>query len=113
MILERRVGAADDRLDVRARLEDEHRVDALLAVDVEADDAGVPHAGLREQRALDVFRKDVEALRRDDHFLLAALDEEPARRVELADVAGVEPAVLERRGCFAGSRRPAPGSSRT
>ena len=72
-------------------------MNALLAVDAQADDAGVGDAGLREQRALDVFRKDVRALRRDDHFLLAALDQQPARRVELADVAGVEPAVLERR----------------
>ena len=95
VIFERRVGAAHDRVDVGARLEHEHRVDALFAVDAQADHAGVRDAGLRQQRALDVFGEDVEALRRDDHFLLAALDEQPAGRVELADVAGVEPAVLE------------------
>src|SRR5439155_717754 len=48
--------------------------------------------------ALDVLRKDVEAFGRDDHFLLAAADEELAVRTDLSDVAGVEPAVFERLG---------------
>ena len=72
-------------------------MDPLFAADAQSDDARVLDARLREERALDVLGKDVESLRRDDHFLLAALDEQPAVRVELADVAGVEPAVLERR----------------
>ena len=54
--------------------------------------------GSAATHALDVFRKDVQAFRRDDHLLLAALDEEASRLVHLADVAGVEPAVLERLG---------------
>ena len=52
------------------------------------------HAGLLVQRALDVLRKDVQPFRRHDHFLLAPADEQPPVGVELADVAGVEPAVL-------------------
>src|SRR6185503_4637703 len=49
-------------------------------------------------RPLDVFRKDVQPFGRDDHFLLAALDIELTLRVDLADVAGVEPAVGKRLG---------------
>ena len=59
--------------------------------------------GICVQHALDVLGKDVEPLGRDDHFLLAAADEQLAVGVELADVAGVEPAVLERaRGFLVG-----------
>ena len=52
--------------------------------------------------ALDVLRKDVQPLRRDDHLLLAAADEQLAVGADLADVAGVEPAVLERARRFLG-----------
>ena len=68
----------DDGADVGAGVEHQHGVDALFAVDRQADDAGVLHAGLGEQRALDVLGKDVEPLRRDDHLLLAALDQQPS-----------------------------------
>ena len=80
----------------RAVVEHEHRVNSFLAVHLEADYGGVLHARLLQERSLDVFGKDVEALRRDDHLLLAALDQEAARSVEFADVARVEPAVPER-----------------
>ena len=81
-----------------AGLEHEHGVHALLAALPRADDRDVAHAGHGRDHALHVLGKDVQPLGRDDHFLLAALDEQPALRVELADVAGVEPAVLERLG---------------
>jgi len=47
------------------------------------------------EHALDVLWKDVQAFWRDDHFLLAAADVQLSVFRELADVAGVEPAVLE------------------
>ena len=98
MIAELQVGATHDVVDVRARVEDEHGVHALGggARARGADDRGLAHAGLRVQRLLDVFRKDVQSLRRDDHFLLAAADAQLSAGVELADVAGVKPAVAER-----------------
>jgi len=56
--------------------------------------------------ALDVFGKDVQPVRRDDHFLLASLDKDPALLVAFADVAGVEPAVgVENRLQASGFRR--------
>ena len=67
-----------------------------LRSDRHADDRRVAHAGDRVQHALDVLRKDVQPFGRDDHFLLAAADEQLAVGADLADVAGVEPAVLER-----------------
>ena len=48
------------------------------------------------ERALDVLGEDVQPLGRDDHLLLAALDVDAALLVDAADVAGVQPAVLER-----------------
>ena len=59
-------------------------------------DRGFPDAGQPVEHPLDVVRKDVQPFRRDDHFLLPAADEELAVLAELADVAGVEPPVLER-----------------
>src|SRR5262249_10090278 len=47
------------------------------------------------ENVLDVFRKDVQPLRRDDHLLLAAADVDLPVGADLADVAGVKPAVLE------------------
>ena len=91
-------GAHDARLrDRTPGIDDEHRVHAFLALrtDARADDRGIAHAGDLIQHALDVFGKDVQPFRRDDHFLLAAADEQLAVGADLADVAGVEPAVLE------------------
>src|SRR5207237_9401514 len=52
---------------------------------------------------LDVLWKDVEPLGGDDHFFLAAADVDLAVVADLTDVAGVEPAVLERaRGLVGG-----------
>ena len=72
---------------------DEHGVHALLRAVDGADDGGLADAGLLVEHAFDVLGKDVETVRRDDHFLLAALDEQTPLRVALADVAGVQPPV--------------------
>ena len=82
-----------------------------------ADDRRLAHARLLVEHALDVFGKDVQPLGRDDHFLLAALDEHAPLRVALADVAGVQPAVRVERAARAPRRAVAaralsPGSSR-
>ena len=59
------------------------------------------HHGLRDparllEVVLEVRRREVLAARRDDDVLLAAGDLEVAVLVELAEVAGVQPAVLDR-----------------
>src|SRR5215210_379720 len=78
---------------------------ALLHVEGDQSDqigpAVADHDALRDVRALldlglEVGRGDVLAARRDDDVLLAAGDREVAVLVELAEVAGVQPAVLER-----------------
>ncbi len=66
-------------------------------------DGGIAHAGAGQQHALDVLGKDVQTLGRDDHLLLAAADvQRVPRSSSAADVAGVQPAVLERRVVSAG-----------
>ena len=67
----------------------------------------------RVQHALDVLGKDVQPFGRDDHFLLAPADVQLAVGADLADVAGVEPAVLERaRGFLVGVEVAASSRSR-
>jgi hypothetical protein len=61
-----------------------------------ADDSSIDDAGLRQQHPLDIFGKDVQPFRRDDHFLLAAANVDTAVLVDAADVAGVQPAVFQR-----------------
>ena len=51
------------------------------------------HARDALHHPLDIVREDVQAFGGDDHLLLASADEEPALRIELADIAGVEPAL--------------------
>ena len=64
-----------------------------------ADDAGLSDQRLRLQRRLEVRGRDVLAARGDDELLLAVDDAQVAVVVELADVAGVQPAVgVERLG---------------
>src|SRR5204862_63633 len=50
------------------------------------------------ERVLEILRRDVLAAGRDDQVLLAIGDLEEAVLVELADVAGAEPAILGERG---------------
>ena len=61
------------------------------------DDGRVRHAGRAQHDRLDVLREDVAAVGQHDHFLLAALDDKMPVRIESADIAGMEPAVFERR----------------
>ena len=98
MIAQLQVGTTHDVVHVRPRVEDEHGVHAFggRARARGADDRGLAHPRLRVQRLLDVFGKDIQSFRRDDHFLLAAPDAQLSAGVELADVAGVKPAVAER-----------------
>jgi hypothetical protein len=73
-----------------------HERDDLLA-DLRvrpADDGAAVTLGVREQDVLDVARVDVEAVA-DDEVLDAVDDVEVAVLVEVADVAGVEPAVAD------------------
>ena len=98
MVRQPRVRGAQDEIGLRARREQEHGLHALsrAAPDRRPDHRGIQNPRLIVQRALDIFRKDVESLRRHDHFLLASADEQTPVRVELTDIARVEPAVLER-----------------
>ena len=100
LIFELGVGLPDDRVEIGALVEDEDRVHPLLRADPRADHGCITDAGRPQQHPLDVFRKDVEALRRDDHLLLAAADVNLFVLGDLADVAGVKPTVLEGAGRF-------------
>ena len=55
---------------------------------------------LQGQHAFDALRSDIVALVVDDDVLLAVGDDEMAVLVEMADVAGVEPAVLQHAMAF-------------
>src|SRR5262249_52561061 len=96
MLLELTVRLSRDGVRIGARLDDEHSVDAFLAPDRRADNGGLAHAVDPIEDTLDVLGEDVQPLGRDDHFLLAPADVELTVGRQLADVAGVEPAVLER-----------------
>src|SRR5690606_39768548 len=64
-----------------------------------ADDRGLPHGGVREQRVLDLASADAVAAALDEVGGRAADDPVPAVRADSGDVAGAEPPVLgERRG---------------
>ena len=93
MVLQLRVGPTNHRVNVGARLEHEHRVHPLLRPIECPDDGGLPHPRLLVEHAFDVFGKDVEPVGRDDHLFLAALDEQPALLVALANVSRMKPAV--------------------
>ena len=93
MVLQLRVGLADDCVSVGVRLENEHCVNSFFCAIHRTDDRGFAHARLRIKCALDVLGKDVQPVGPHDHFLLAAFDEQATLRVALADVAGVQPAV--------------------
>ena len=92
------VGLSHHVVGHRRIVEQEHRLHPLGVrfAKRRANYGRVAHAGNLVQDTLDVFRKDVQALGRDDHFLLAAADVELPGFIESADVPRVEPAVLER-----------------
>ena len=77
--------------DISAGIDDEDGMDTLLRAIDRADDGGLAYPRLLVEHALDVLGKHIEAVGRDDHFLLAAFDEQPPLRVALADVAGMQP----------------------
>src|SRR4030095_6158905 len=92
MVLQPRVGLPDYRIDIGPGIDDEDGMDPLLRAIDRADDSGLAYPGLLVEHAPDVLGKHIEAVGRDDHFLLAALDEQPSLFVTFPDVAGVEPA---------------------
>src|SRR4029078_1209317 len=96
VIAQRRVGLATDRLGITTRIEYQHRVHAFFAIPRASHHRRFADAGELVEHALDVFRKDIQSFRRDDHLLLAAADEHAALLVEATDIAGVQPAILER-----------------
>src|SRR5688572_18567132 len=96
------VGVADDGFSVDSRIKHENSMNALFCAfrlrasryggqvcGPCADNGRLDHARLTVNSALDVVRKDVQPFRRDNHFFLAALDEQTAVRVFLANVAGM------------------------
>jgi hypothetical protein len=109
VILERQIGAADDGLGVKAGFEDQHRMHALFASNGHADDRRVSHARLGGEGALDVLREHLHPLSGRDQLLLAALDLQSAAGVHLADIAGVEPPVAQRRHLPSAGRVVVPG----
>ena len=104
MVVELGVGRSNHRIDVGAGIDDQHRVHPFVAAAAcsQADDRRLAHARQLVQHLLHIFWEDVQPLGRDDHFLLAAADEHLAVGADLADVAGVEPPVLERLRGFGG-----------
>ncbi|BFO22469.1 hypothetical protein SHKM778_88570 [Streptomyces sp. KM77-8] len=67
--------------------------DLVAVLVADADDGGVGDPGVGEEQCLEFGGGDLEALVLDE-FLHAVDDEEPAVLVNVADVAGVQPAVL-------------------
>ena len=84
----------------RLRVERDQRGDERLAV---ADDHALADQGVRAQPVLEHRRGDVLAARGHQDLLLAAGDPDEALVVDLADVAGVEPAVAVERLAVASS----------
>ena len=104
VVVELGIRRANHRIDVGAGIDDQHRVHPFVAAAAcpQADDRRLAHARQLVQHLLHILGEDVQPLGRDDHFFLAAADEQLAVGADLADVAGVEPAVLERLRGFGG-----------
>src|SRR3954452_6867712 len=82
-----------DVLRAEGAVLDDHGLQALAElVVVDAEDGDVGHALVRVQQLLDLTREDVLTARHD-HVVVAAVDEEAALGVEMADVSGREQAV--------------------
>jgi len=77
---------------------EDDRGDDVLAVDRvgDAEHGAVEHRGVAEQHAFDLGGRDLEAAHLD-HLLGAVGEVHPAVRLDVADVAGAVPAVVERR----------------
>ena len=85
---------ADDCFAVCIRLEHKDRVYLLARALLRRHHGRLAHARDRIQYALHILRKNVQALRRNDHLFRAAENAQPAFRIEFADVARVQPAFL-------------------
>src|SRR5262249_34313639 len=101
--------ALDLRADRRRRVEVAGRLDLARRRLVERDERGqvlapiADHDRFTDERRrldhrLDVLRRDVLAARGDDDFLLAAGDRQKAVGIERAEIAGAQPAILQRFG---------------
>ena len=97
MVVEFAVGLAGDDGGVGWRLEHDDCVHPLLPVACDPHDRRLSDAGYCVHHTLDVLGKNVEPLGRHDHLLLPPEYPQSARLVDRAEVAGAEPAVLERR----------------
>ena len=102
MIFQLGVRRPRHRIRIDAGVDDQHRVHALFAARGDADHGGVANAGHVLQHPFDVLRKDVQPFGRDDHLLLPPADEHLAVGGDLADIAGVKPAVFEGARRFVG-----------
>ena len=76
--------------DLRLGHQQRDEVRPAVAIDHRLGDLG-----LQRQHPLDPLRRDIVALVVDDQVLLAVGDDDPALVVEMADVAGREPAVTK------------------
>jgi len=76
-------------------VDDDERRDILAPV---ADDHRVRDVRREFQQVFNVLRRDVFPARRDDQVFFAVGDLEIAFLIDFPDVAGVEPAALQRRG---------------
>ena len=84
------VGATDQRLDVGVRIvEYENGIDLIGP-----DDSAFSNFGKGIENSLHIFGMDVQSFGCDDQFLLAAAIIQPSLRIDLAEVAGVQPHLL-------------------
>src|SRR5262245_12805353 len=95
MFLEPCVGLPYDVGLLGPPAEHQHGMHTFFSVAGEANDGGLPNPFDVVENALDVFGDHIEALRGDDDLLFATAYDQPSGRVELTDVAGVEPTALE------------------
>ena len=93
-----------------ARLKHEHGVHALLPIRRDTHHGRLDHTRLRIQRALHILRKDVQPFRRDDHFLLAALDEDAALRIFVRRCRRCAASPRRRSAAAASESRTSPGT---
>ena len=83
---------------IGARLQHEHGMNPLLA-----DYGRFPDTSRAVQHRLDILRKNLEALRRDDQLLFPATDDQMTLRVEFPNIARLEPSLSKCRSGFLGS----------
>ncbi len=87
------VGCPDDRVRIRRIGQEHHGVDLQVRAGRPADNRGVRQAGILPQDRLDVLRVDLLPVGERQHVLLAAAEGQEAVGRQLAEVAGVVPAL--------------------